>query len=190
MLTNNALVKRRESRDRGAHPCSLLWFTGLSGSGKSTISSVVKSYLIDHGYSVFLLDGDLLRGGLCSDLGFSMEDRLENIRRAAETARLLQNEGFIVLASFISPLQAMRDLAREKSLPNSFFEVYVKAEVRECERRDPKGLYRAARQNALQDFTGITADYEEPQSPDLILDTEKKSLEECVVAVLQLMGLA
>ncbi len=167
----------------------LIWLTGLSGSGKSTIASAVGGRLKEMGYKVYLLDGDQLRAGLCSDLGYSMDDRQENIRRAAEVARLLQDAGFIVIASFISPLQAMRDLAKDKALPNSFYEVYVKADITECHRRDPKGLYSANRQSALPDFTGITSLYEAPHNPDLVLDTEGSSLEECVLSVLRLVNL-
>jgi adenylylsulfate kinase len=156
-----------------------VWMTGLSASGKSTIAVETEKILIEMGKAVYRLDGDNLRRGLNSDLGFSEKDRFENIRRAAEVCALFVDAGLIVLASFISPLASMRSLARAKT-GDSFIEVYVKADVETCEKRDPKGLYKKARAGEIPDFTGVTAPYEVPRSPDLVLDTERYSIEECV----------
>ena len=156
-----------------------VWMTGLSASGKSTIAVETEKILIGMGKAVYRIDGDNLRHGLNSDLGFSEKDRFENIRRAAEVCALFVDAGLIVLASFISPLASMRSLAREKT-GDSFIEVYVKADVETCEKRDPKGLYKKARAGEIPDFTGVTAPYEVPRSPDLVLDTERYSIEECV----------
>jgi adenylylsulfate kinase len=155
-----------------------VWMTGLSASGKSTIAVETEKILIGMGKAVYRLDGDNLRHGLNSDLGFSEKDRFENIRRAAEVCALFVDAGLIVLASFISPLASMRSLARVKT-GDSFIEVYVKADVETCYKRDPKGLYKKARAGEIPDFTGVTAPYEVPRSPDLVLDTERYSIEEC-----------
>jgi adenylylsulfate kinase len=156
-----------------------VWMTGLSASGKSTIAVETEKILIGMGKAVYRIDGDNLRHGLNSDLGFSEKDRFENIRRAAEVCALFVDAGLIVLASFISPLASMRSLARVKT-GDSFIEVYVKADVETCYKRDPKGLYKKARAGEIPDFTGVTAPYEVPRSPDLVLDTERYSIEECV----------
>lgn len=155
-----------------------VWMTGLSASGKSTIAVETEKILIGMGKAVYRLDGDNLRHGLNSDLGFSEKDRFENIRRAAEVCALFVDAGLIVLASFISPLASMRSLARVKT-GDSFIEVYVKADVETCYKRDPKGLYKKARAGEIPDFTGVTAPYEVPRSPDLVLDTERYSIEDC-----------
>ena len=160
------------------------FFTGLSGSGKTTITRALEKKLLAWGERIVVLDGDSLREGLNSDLGFTEADRFENIRRAAEVARLFQNAGFIVLNSFIAPKQMMRDLAREKAVPESFYEIYVKADVAVCEGRDPKGLYDQARNNHTSDFTGISADYEPPDNPGLVLDTENCTVDECVTKII------
>jgi len=156
-----------------------VWMTGLCASGKSTIAVETEKVLVSMGKAVYRLDGDNLRHGLNSDLGFSEEDRFENIRRAAEVCSLFVDAGLIVLASFISPLASMRKLAREK-IGDGFIEVYVKADPETCEKRDPKGLYKKARAGEITDFTGVTAPYEVPLSPDLVLDTEKYSIDQCV----------
>lgn len=155
-----------------------VWMTGLSASGKSTIAVETEKILIGMGKAVYRIDGDNLRHGLNSDLGFSEKDRFENIRRAAEVCALFVDAGLIVLASFISPLASMRSLARVKT-GDSFIEVYVKADVETCYKRDPKGLYKKARAGEIPDFTGVTAPYEVPPSPDLVLDTERYSIEDC-----------
>ncbi len=162
----------------------VLWFTGLSGSGKSTIAAAVEQALFNRGKLVYRLDGDNLRFGLNSNLGFSMEDRLENNRRVAEVAALFKDAGVITLVSFISPFAAMRAYARSLIADGRFIEVYVKADIDTCIHRDPKGLYKKALAGEISDFTGISSPFEEPQNPDIILDTAKWTLEECVDKVI------
>lgn len=157
----------------------VVWLTGLSGSGKSTISVEVEKILNSIGKAVYRLDGDNIRFGLNSDLGFTEEDRMENIRRISEVCALFQDAGLIVIASFISPMAKMRHMAREKS-KGKFIEVYVKTNVETCIKRDPKGLYKKALVGEIKEFTGISAPYEEPENPDITLDTESSTLNECV----------
>lgn len=163
----------------------VVWFTGLSGSGKTTISLEVEKYLFEQGRIVYQLDGDSLRIGLNSDLGFTERDRKENIRRVAEVARLFQDAGVILLISFISPHRDMRAYARSVVPSGSFIEVYVKASLTTCIERDPKGLYQKALSGEIQDYTGISQEYEEPLSPELTLITERMGLNECVQLVIQ-----
>ncbi|GAB6099395.1 adenylyl-sulfate kinase [Halanaerocella petrolearia] len=165
-------------------PGLVIWFTGLSGSGKSTIAVEVEKQLVAQQKAVYRLDGDNIRHGLNSDLGFTPEDRNENIRRIAETAALFQDAGLITLASFISPYQDSRDFAREKAGADNFIEVYVKADVETCAQRDPKGLYEQAKKGEIDNFTGISAPYEEPVNPEVVVDTRDLSLEESVDKVL------
>lgn len=167
----------------------VIWFTGLSASGKSTISIELEKALVEYGKAVYRLDGDNVRHGLNNDLGFSPEDRNENIRRIAEVAALFKDAGMITLSSFISPYQEARDFARERAGEDHFKEIYVKADVETCARRDPKGLYEQAINGEIDNFTGISAPYEEPENPDLVLDTRKLSVEECVEQVLELIGI-
>lgn len=157
----------------------VVWLTGLSASGKSTIAVEAENVLNSMGKVVYRLDGDNIRFGLNSDLGFTEEDRLENIRRISEVCALFQDAGIIVMASFISPLAKLRQMARAKSKGN-FIEVYVKADVETCAKRDPKGLYKKALSGEIKNFTGISAPYEEPENPDIILDTQSTTLNECV----------
>lgn len=157
----------------------VVWLTGLSGSGKSTIAAEAEKMLINMGRPAYMLDGDNVRFGLNSDLGFSEKDRNENIRRIAEVCALFKDAGLIVIASFISPLASMRKTAREKAGGN-FIEVYVKADIKTCAERDPKGLYKKALQGEIKDFTGVSAPYEIPENPELVLDTERYPLEDCV----------
>lgn len=158
----------------------VVWFTGLSASGKSTIAVEVEKRLFDLGHCVYRLDGDNIRQGLNNDLGFSEGDRIENIRRIAEVAALFKDAGLIVLTCFISPHRHMRAFAREKAGAGSFIEVYVKADVKTCAERDPKGLYAKALKGQIEEFTGVSSPYEEPLEPELILDTEALSLDQCV----------
>jgi adenylylsulfate kinase len=162
----------------------VVWLTGLSASGKSTIAVEAEKQLTNMGRSVYRLDGDNIRFGLNSDLGFSERDRFENIRRIAEVCALFQDAGLIVIASFISPLSSMRQIAREKA-GNNFVEVYVKASVEVCAKRDPKGLYEKALKGDIENFTGVSAPYEEPENPELILDTEKDSVKDCVKQLIE-----
>ncbi|MGE0753656.1 MAG: adenylyl-sulfate kinase, partial [Alphaproteobacteria bacterium] len=160
------------------HFGGILWFTGLSGSGKSTIAKRIQRQLHNKGYQVFVLDGDNIRKGLNRDLGFSHEDRTENIRRVAEAAALFAQAGVIVIASFIAPYREDRRRARATA-PDFFHNIYIKASVEACERRDVKGLYKRARAGEIKDFTGISAPYEEPENPDLVLDTEAQDINSC-----------
>ncbi len=165
------------------HKSGILWFTGLSASGKSTLAIALEKALFEKGLHVYALDGDNIRGGLCSDLGFSAEDRKENIRRAGEISHLFAGAGNIVISSFISPYQADRELIRNIN-PEIFHEVYIKASVETCAKRDPKKLYEKAKKGEIKNFTGISAPYEAPKSPDLIIDTEKLSVKESVEILL------
>lgn len=161
----------------------VVWFTGLSGSGKSTIAVEVEKILIQKGYAAFRLDGDNVRHGLNSDLGFTEEERNENIRRISEVAALFKNSGIITLVSFISPYKEMRKFAREKAGDNHFIEVYVKASLKTCEKRDPKDLYKMAKKGEIDNFTGISAPYEKPENPEIILDTEELLVDEAAEIV-------
>lgn len=163
----------------------VVWFTGLSGAGKSTIASEVERRLNEAGRAVYLLDGDNVRHGLNADLGFSPTDRDENIRRIAEVAALFQDAGLITLVSLIAPYRRMREFARSRVGPDRFLEVYVKADLETCIERDPKGLYQKALRGEISDFTGVSSPYEEPTQPDLELDTTELSVGECVERVLE-----
>ena len=167
---------------RSGHTGGILWFTGLSGSGKSTLAIELERRLFNIGYNVYVLDGDNVRHGLSSNLGFSPEDRTENIRRIGEVASLFANAGFIVVAAFISPYQEDRDRAREAS-SDDFHEIYVKADLSLCESRDPKGLYQKARRGEIPEFTGISAPYEAPESPEFTIDTGELDVDKSVTAL-------
>ncbi len=161
-----------------------LWFTGLSGSGKSTVANGVERKLYEKGNATFVLDGDNIRHGLNKDLGFSPEDREENIRRIGEVAHLFSNAGIINLTSFISPYRADRQKARELAGDGEFIEIYVYCPLEECEKRDPKGLFKKARAGIIPEFTGISAPYEEPENPEIRIETHKQSVEECADIVI------
>src|SRR3546814_386164 len=158
---------------RNGHRGAVIWMTGLSGTGKSTLAMRVEQRLFAKGLQVYVLDGDNVRRGLNADLGFSPEDRAENIRRVGEAAALFADAGLVVVTAFISPYRADRDRARAAA-GDAFHEVYVKADLETCEARDPKGLYRRARAGEIPDFTGISAPYESPESPELIVDTRDR----------------
>jgi adenylylsulfate kinase len=163
----------------------VVWFTGLSGAGKSTIAVELEKKLLERKKSVYRLDGDNVRHGLNSDLGFSPEDRNENIRRIAEVAALFKDAGLVTLASFISPYKKTRDFARKCAGEGRFMEVYVKADVETCAERDPKGLYEKAMKGEIKNFTGVSAPYEVPENPELVVDTAELSIEETVKKVLK-----
>jgi adenylylsulfate kinase len=167
------------------HKSFVLWFTGLSGSGKSTIASEVEHLLYNRGLSTVLLDGDNVRHGLCQDLLFSEEDRKENIRRLGEVAKLFVESGVCVLVAAISPIEEDRQAVRKKLGLNEFIEVYVDCSLSECESRDPKGLYKKVRDGLITDFTGISNPYEIPAHSEIVLQTEKKSAAECTNEVLE-----
>jgi len=163
----------------GQHPVTV-WLTGLSAAGKSTLASELEKRLIDARRPCYMLDGDNIRAGISRDLGFGPEDRHENIRRIAEVASLMNDAGIIAITAFISPYRADRAMAREVVGAERFIEVHVAAPLEVCERRDPKGLYAKARRGEIPDFTGISAPYEPPESPDLALETAQASVEACV----------
>src|SRR6185369_11140379 len=168
----------------GQQPVTV-WLTGLSGAGKSTLARALERRLVDLGRACYILDGDNLRQGLNRDLGFSPEDRRENIRRSAEVARLLNEAGVIALAAFISPYREDREMARGIIGPQRFVEVHVAADLATCEGRDPRGLYRRARSGELPEFTGVSAPYEAPANPDVTVDTAAESIEACVAQLLE-----
>jgi adenylylsulfate kinase len=168
------------------HRSVVVWFTGLSGSGKSTIAHEVESQLFERGCRTYVLDGDNIRHGLNKNLGFSPGDRGENIRRVAEVANLFVQAGVIALTAFISPYRADRDNAR-KIAGGDFVEVYVKCDIDVCEARDTKGLYKKARAGEVKEFTGISAPYEEPLHPELVLDTAKETLAESAAKVIEVL---
>lgn len=183
------MTLNNEKRQMRLENAKVIWLFGLSGSGKSTISGRLNEVLVSEGINVYRLDGDCLRLGLNSDLGFSDEGRMENIRRAAEVAKLFADAGFLVLVSMITPMQSMRALAREIIGANRFVEVYVKASLEACEARDPKGLYKKARNGEIKDFTGIGSPFEEGADSDLLIDTEKLGLEEAAEEIIKCIGL-
>jgi bifunctional enzyme CysN/CysC len=177
-------VTAAERTKRNGHPGTVVWLTGLSGSGKTTIAIELERRLFDQGCQVYVLDGDNLRHGLNADLGFSPEDRAENIRRVGEVAALMARAGFIVVTAFISPYRSDRERAR-RAAGGNFHEIYVKASLAVCEGRDPKGLYKRARAGEIADFTGVSAPYEEPEAPELVVDTESISPKSSVDAVIE-----
>jgi adenylylsulfate kinase len=178
-------VSRVEREGRNGHRGAILWFTGLSGSGKSTLANAVDHRLHELGLSSYVLDGDNVRHGLNGDLGFSPEDRTENIRRIGEVAKLFTDAGTFALTAFISPYREDRDRIRATTdRPDDFVEIFVSCPLDVCEERDPKGLYVKARAGEIPEFTGISAPYEEPVTPELVVDTAASSLDECVDVVL------
>jgi bifunctional enzyme CysN/CysC len=175
----------RPSRERrNAHKAAILWFTGLSGSGKSTIANLVEKRLYAHGVHTYLLDGDNVRQGLNRDLGFTDADRVENIRRVGEVARLFMDAGLIVLCSFISPFRAERRMVRELVAEGEFIEVFVDTPLEECVRRDPKGLYARARAGKIKNFTGIDSPYELPERAELVIETSAESADAAAARVI------
>lgn len=172
-------------RKQNGHESTVLWFTGLSGSGKSTIANAVAKELYNRNIRSYVLDGDNIRHGLNKDLGFSEEDRTENIRRIGEVSKLFVDSGQFVLTAFISPFRADRQIVRDLLEEGEFIEVYLKCPLEECEVRDPKGLYDKARKGIIKDFTGIDSPYEEPEQPEIILDSDQYSIEECVEQVIE-----
>ena len=183
---HNATVTRERRENRNKNRGAVVWFTGLSGSGKSTIAHSLEEQLFQTGCLSYVFDGDNVRHGLCSDLGFSADDRTENIRRIAEMCKLFVDAGVIALTAFISPLHNDREMVR-KLMGKDFIEVYCRCPIEVCETRDVKGLYKKARAGEIKDFTGISAPYEAPENPDLVIDTDKISLEKSVEKVMDLL---
>ncbi|MFP4018662.1 MAG: adenylyl-sulfate kinase, partial [Bacteroidales bacterium] len=178
---------KEEREKKNGHKGIVVWMTGLSACGKSTIATELQKKLFEMNCNVFILDGDNVRHGLNSNLGFSPEDREENIRRIGEVAHLFAESGTITITSFISPYKNDRDRARKLNEPGDFLEVYVKAPLSVCEKRDPKGLYKKARQGIIPEFTGISAPYEEPENPEILIETDKLNLEESVEKIIHYM---
>ena len=173
-------MPREEREARNGHKAAVLWFTGLSGAGKSTIARALERQLFEQGCQTMLLDGDQMRHGLSGDLGFSAEDRKENIRRVGEVARLFFEQGAIVLCTFVSPYREDRQRVRELFPEGRFFEIHVDADLDTLRQRDPKGLYAKADAGEVKHMTGITAPYEVPQNPEMTLNTEGHSVDEYV----------
>ncbi|RIM84853.1 adenylyl-sulfate kinase [Staphylococcus xylosus] len=178
-------VTKEERQQRKNHKSAVIWFTGLSGSGKSTISVALEKALYDQQVHTYRLDGDNVRHGLNKNLGFSPEDRTENIRRIGEVSKLMVDAGLVTVTAFISPYQADRDVVRELLAEDEFIEVYTSCSLDECESRDPKGLYQKARRGEIQGFTGINAPYEEPKNPEIVIDTEQYSVEDAVTQIIE-----
>jgi adenylylsulfate kinase len=188
IVWHNAIIDRRKREEKNRHKSVVIWFTGLSGSGKSTLSHAVEAKLYEKGTNTIVLDGDNVRHGLCRDLGFSNEDRKENIRRISETSRLMLEAGIITITAFISPFKEDRDMAKKLFREGDFIEIYCRCTLDICEQRDVKGLYKKARAGEIAHFTGISSPYEAPEHPDLTVDTGLLSLEESTQLVMNLLN--
>jgi len=184
VVWHEATVTKQDREKLFGNRGAVLWFTGLSGSGKSTVAHEVETRLHRMGCHTYVLDGDNVRHGLNADLGFSDEDRQENIRRLAELVKLFSDAGVIVLSAFISPFRADRERARKLLTVGDFFEVYCRCGIATCEERDPKGLYKKARAGEIADFTGISSPYDEPEHPEIIVDTDRYPVEECAAMII------
>lgn len=182
---HEAAIQKEERQQKNGYEGKIVWFTGLSASGKSTIANAFSRRLFDLNRQVYVLDGDNIRQGLNSDLGFDDEARKENIRRIGEVAKLFIDSGQYVLTAFISPFREDRQTVRDLVGEGEFIEVYVKCSIEACEERDPKGLYKKARKKEIPSFTGISSPYEEPLNPEIVLNSEKYSVEECVEQLLK-----
>jgi adenylylsulfate kinase len=185
VVWHNATVTRERRQKQNKHKSVILWFTGLSGAGKSSLAHAVEERLHQMGCRTFVLDGDNVRHGLCGDLGFSVKDRAENIRRIGEVAKLFLEAGVIAMTAFISPFRSERDSARKLVRDGEFIEIYCRCPLEVCETRDVKGLYKKARAGVISEFTGISSPYEEPLNPELIIDTGTRPIEECVDEVIE-----
>jgi adenylylsulfate kinase len=184
IVWHHSSVDRAARAHQRGHRSAILWFTGLSGAGKSTLANAVNSALFEQGLACYVLDGDNVRHGLCQDLGFSDADRTENIRRIGEMAKLFVDAGVVVLTAFVSPFRADRDRVRALVPAGDFIEVHCAADLAACETRDTKGLYAKARAGVIKDFTGISSPYEDPQEPELRVETGSQSLDDCVKQVI------
>ena len=184
-----ALTQTERSKIKHQTPMCL-WMTGLSGAGKSTLANALEQELNSMGKHTYILDGDNLRHGLNSDLGFTESDRNENVRRAAEASKLMADAGLIVIVGLISPFKKEREWARSLFKDDQFKEIFISTSLQECEHRDTKGLYKKARQGEVKDFTGIDSPYEPPENPDVIIDTQDKSVSECVQLILEKVNLS
>ncbi|MCO5279931.1 MAG: adenylyl-sulfate kinase [Chitinophagales bacterium] len=184
IVFQNYTISRSLRNKQNKHTSFVLWFTGLSGSGKSTIANAVEKKFFEMGLKTYTLDGDNIRSGINKSLGFSVEDRKENLRRIAEVAKLFVDAGIITIAAFVSPLQSDRNLVREIIGENDFVEIFVDTSIEECERRDVKGLYKKARSGEIKNFTGIDALFEVPLNPQIHIKTERTSVDETVKVII------
>ena len=187
VVWHHATVTRERRELLNKHRSVMLWFTGLSGAGKSTLAHSVEEHLHQLGCRTFTFDGDNVRHGLCSDLGFSGEDRVENIRRVGEMAKLFLEAGVIALTAFISPFRSDREKVRSLVPHGEFFEIYCRCPLEVCEQRDVKGLYKRARAGEIKEFTGISSPYEEPEKAELVVDTGSQSVKESAAKVIDLL---
>ena len=187
IVWHQASITKQDRRLKNNHHSAILWFTGLSASGKSTIANEIAKALFNLNVQQYVLDGDNIRHGLNKDLGFTDHDRTENIRRIGEVAKLFVDNGQIVLTAFISPFIADRNIVRSLVGQDEFIEVYVECSVETCESRDPKGLYKKAKNGEIQNFTGISSPYEAPINPEITLNTDKQSVQECVETILEFL---
>jgi len=183
------LIEQKDRLNLSKHKPICLWFEGLSGSGKSTLINHLDHYLVKNNFHTYVLDGDNLRLGLNSDLGFSNNDRNENLRRAAEVSSLMVDAGLLVLAGFITPNELQRKLIRSKFKDEQFIEIFISTPLDICEKRDIKGLYKKARDGEIENFTGISSPFETPQNADLIIDTSAKSISECLSEIISFLNL-
>jgi len=183
IVWHSSAIKKEDYHRRNGHGSMVLWFTGLSGSGKSTLAHAVHEALFRRGWHTSVLDGDNIRHGLNNDLGFTEEDRRENIRRIGEVAKLFVDAGVIVLAAFISPYREDRDRVRALLQEGEFVEIYVNCDLSVCEQRDPKGLYKKARAGQIPNFTGISSPYEAPLNPEIEVRTDRQRVEESVAGI-------
>lgn len=188
VVWHNATVTRKRREEVNGHRGAIMWFTGLSGAGKSTLAHAVEEELHQMGCHTFVLDGDNVRHGLCADLGFSVEDRIENIRRVGETSKLFIEAGVIVLTAFISPFRSDRERVRSLVPHGDFLEIHCNSPLEVCEQRDVKGMYKRARAGEIKDFTGISSPYEAPLDPELAVETGRLSIEESVARVMNLLN--
>ncbi|OCT11120.1 adenylyl-sulfate kinase [Paenibacillus pectinilyticus] len=184
LTLQSSTINKQDRRELNQHKSCVLWFTGLSGSGKSALANEVEKLLYTKGIRTYILDGDNIRLGLNKNLSFSAEDRKENIRRIGEVSKLFVDAGILVLTAFISPYESDRQMARNLFSVGEFIEIYVNCSLEVCEKRDPKGLYKKARNGEIKDFTGISAPYETPSSPELSIDTEKYTLKETAESII------
>jgi adenylylsulfate kinase len=183
IFLHQSLVSTQDRQVLAGHKSFIIWFTGLSGAGKSTLAHALEKALFDKGFRTFVFDGDNVRHGLCSDLGFSQSDREENIRRIGEMSKLFLEAGVIAITAFISPFRNDRNRVRALVNEGEFIEVYCNASLSVCEKRDTKGLYKKARIGEIKDFTGISSPYEPPEKPELEINTGSETLEQCVEQV-------
>ncbi len=185
IIPHDHKVTKQDRNQKSGHDAKVIWFVGLSGSGKSTLADALETYLHNHSYTTYILDGDNIRSGLNNDLDFSAESRKENIRRISEVSKLFVDAGVIVLTAFISPFEEDRKAARNLVGSENFIEVFVNCPLEVCEQRDVKGLYKKARAGEIPNFTGIDSPFEAPSNPDIEVNTAKESLEDCLSQLIE-----